>query len=147
MQLPDTSTTLAPKDAHKDGKPMVSLIPMDLLIEFLEPAYREGVQKYERESWRRGFVMSDLYDATQRHLKAFFFECEDYDPETLEAYQIKKHHLAGALFSLLSALHTQKYHPHLDNRRDPVTGNLKNLTNLKSQKDIVDNEPKSKSFP
>lgn len=123
MQLPDNKT-FAPKDAHKDGKPIVSLIPMDLLIEFLEPAYREGLIKYEQESWRRGFLLSDLYDAAQRHIQAFFFECEDHDQEALERFQIKKHHLAGAIFSLLSALHTQKYHPHFDNRRDPATGDL-----------------------
>lgn len=114
----------APKDAKKDGKPTVSLLPQDILMEYVVAAYEEGLIKYERESWRRGFVVSELIDAERRHVKAFFERCEDYDLETERDYGIKKHHIAGAIFSLLSILHTLKYHPHLDDRRDPATGDL-----------------------
>ncbi len=112
------SNGLAPKNASMDGKPKVTLIPMDILIEFLVPAYDEGIEKYERESWRRGFPVSEMIDACKRHTDAFFHDNEDIDPDSTT----KKHHLAGAIFSLISALHTLKYHPELDDRTDPATG-------------------------
>lgn len=112
---------LAPKNDTADKKPDASLIPMDILIEFLVPAYEEGLIKYDRESWRRGFQVSRLEAAARRHMTAFFNSGEDFDPEAA-ALGVKKHHLAGAVFSLLSILHTLKYHPELDDRKDPVTG-------------------------
>jgi hypothetical protein len=115
----------APKDARKEGKPRPSLLPMDILIEFLLPAYEEGLIKYEKESWRRGFKVSELMDAVDRHKSAFFHGCEDYDKEA-EKNGVIKHHLSGAIFSLISALHTLKYHPELDDRRYPNRGDIKN---------------------
>jgi len=114
----------APKNANKDGKPKVSLLPMDILIECLVPAYEEGIIKYERESWRRGFKITEMRDAAERHMTAFFDLCEDYDVEAKEKFNIDKHHLGGAIFSLLSAFHTMKYHSELDDRRSPVNGQL-----------------------
>ncbi len=108
----------APKNAAQDGKPRVTLIPMDILMEYLIPAYEEGIIKYERESWRRGFPVSAMIDACKRHTDAFFYKKEDIDPDS----STNKHHLAGAIFSLISALHTLKYHPELDDRTDPATG-------------------------
>jgi len=117
--------TTAPKDAAKEGKPRPSLLPMDILIDFICPAYEEGDIKYERESHRRGFPVTDLIDALDRHKKAFVAG-EDYDPETKEKYGIDKHHVAAMVFCCLSLLHTLKYHPHLDDRRDPANGMLLN---------------------
>jgi hypothetical protein len=88
------------------GKVRPSLLPLDVLIKYVVPAYEEGVIKYERESWRQGFYVSDLIDAAQRHIEAFFWKGEDYDQEAWDQFKIKKHHLAGAIFSLLSILHT-----------------------------------------
>jgi len=120
----------APKNAAQDGKPRVTLIPMDVLIEFVIPAYEEGLIKYERESWRQGFIVSEMVDACKRHLDAFFHDNEDIDPES----QTNKHHLSGAVFSLLAALHTLKYHPELDDRTDPATGQPGNIINLENKK-------------
>ena len=119
-------TNLAPKNASQEGKAKMTLLPMDILAEFLVPAYEEGLLKYSRESWRRGFRVSELIDACERHVTAF---CggEDIDPDALT----QKHHLSGAVFSLLSALHTLKYHPELDDRRHLATGEL-----LKNQERI-----------
>jgi len=102
----------APKNNEIDGKPKVSLLPMDMLIKYVVPAYEEGVQKYERESWRKGFPVSVMIDAALRHITAFFWEGEDTDPDSL----VGKHHLAGAIFSLLSVLHTLDIRPELDDR-------------------------------
>lgn len=109
---------LAPKNAGEEGKPRVTLIPMDILTEYLTPAYNEGIEKYERESWRRGFPVSEMIDACKRHTDAFFHGNEDIDPDSTT----EKHHLAGAIFSLISALHTLKYHPELDDRTNPANG-------------------------
>jgi len=120
----------APKNATQDGKPRVTLIPMDILMEYLIPAYEEGIIKYERESWRRGFIVSEMIDACKRHTDAFFYKNEDIDPDSTT----KKHHLAGAIFSLISALHTLKYHPELDDRTDPATGDSNTELEKEEQK-------------
>ncbi len=111
----------APKDAAKDGKAKMSLIPMDILMEFLPPAYEEGILKYERESWRRGFKVTEMVDAAQRHLTDFSHKNEDYDPSA-EKLGVMKHHLSGTIFSCLSILHTLKYHSEFDDRVNPATG-------------------------
>lgn len=115
---------LAPKMAREEKKDRMSLIPMDILRDFLLPAYEEGLIKYERESWRRGFKISELIDAADRHKESFMYRMEDFDPEAYEKFGIMKHHLAGAIFSLVSALHTLEYHPELDDRRSPSNGTI-----------------------
>ena len=106
----------APKNNEQENKPQMSLIPLDILRDFLEPAYREGLIKYSRESWRGGFKTSVMFDALQRHLTQFFYDGEDYDIEA-ENIGVKKHHLGGALFCLLCMCDTVKNHPEMDDRR------------------------------
>lgn len=107
-----TKPHVAPKNNVQEGKPRPSLLPMDVLIKHLLPAYEEGVLKYERESWRQGFYVSTLFDAAQRHLNEFFYLGQDIDPGS----STKKHHLSCALFSILSILHTLDTRPELDDR-------------------------------
>lgn len=118
-----TGKQTAPKDHLKEKKLDPSLLPMDVLIKYVVPAYQEGLQKYERESWRRGFHTSTLLAACQRHLAAYTGG-EDYDPEPKEKFDIDKHHLGAAIFCLLSILHSNEHHPELDDRRDIRTGNV-----------------------
>jgi len=127
---------LAPKNADADGKVKASLIPWDILMEFLPPAYEEGLIKYEKESWRRGFKVSQMFESATRHLTTFYYQGENLDPEAVEKYGIEKHHLAGAIFSLLSILHTMKYRPELDDRRSPTNGYL--LQEPKNDRKITD---------
>lgn len=113
-----------PKNIDKENKPKPSLIPMDLLIKALEPAYREGLIKYYRESWRIGFPTSDMYDGLMRHISAYFYDKEDYDPDAAKL-GIKKLHLGGALFCIICMIDTLYNHPELDNRgKDYATKNL-----------------------
>lgn len=91
----------APKNNIEENKPQMSLIPLDLLTELLEPAYREGLLKYERESWRKGFKVSVMMDAVLRHLSKFYYDKEDYDEETFNKYDILKHHLGAAIFGII----------------------------------------------
>lgn len=111
-------TKTAPKNNLKENKPQPSLIPFDILIKYLEPAYREGLIKYSRESWREGFWVSDMVDASLRHITEFFYEKEDFDPDS-EKLGVIKHHLGGAIFSLLCILQTLEKRPELDDRFFP----------------------------
>lgn len=106
----------APKNNNTENKAQVSLIPLDLIIPMLEPAYREGIIKYQRESWRLGFNSTVMYDALMRHLKAWFFDLESYDPETKKKYDIDKHHLGAAMFCLINLYATEMKFPGLDDR-------------------------------
>lgn len=105
----------APKNNVAEGKARMSLIPIDILAKYVTPAYEEGLLKYERESWRLGFNTSVLFDAAQRHQEAFFYQGEDFDKDAAKL-GITKHHLAGAIFSLLSILHSLENYPELDDR-------------------------------
>lgn len=106
---------VAPKNIDQENKSKPSLIPLDILIKYLEPAYREGLIKYYRESWRLGFKTTDMYDAAIRHLEKYFYQKENWDPDA-EKLGIIKHHLGGALFSILCMLDTFENHPELDDR-------------------------------
>jgi hypothetical protein len=106
----------APKNNEQENKPQMSTIPLDLLRDFLEPAYREGLIKYSRESWREGFLATVMVDSLLRHITQWFFDLEEYDPDAAKL-GVKKHHLGGALFCLICLCDMVKNHPELDNRK------------------------------
>ena len=106
----------APKNNTTEDKAQISLIPLDIIIPMLEPAYREGILKYQRESWRLGFNSTVMYDALMRHLTKWFFELESYDLEAKEMHNIDKHHLGAAMFCLINLYATDKNFPDLDDR-------------------------------
>jgi len=106
----------APKNNNLEDKPQVSLLPLDLLIPMLEPAYREGIIKYDRESWRLGFTSTIMYDALMRHLLKWFFNNETFDPESISKHNINKHHLGAVLFCAINLYNTEMNFPHLDDR-------------------------------
>ena len=107
---------IAPKNNKKENKPQDSLIPLDILIPMLEPAYREGVQKYDRESWRLGFNATVMYDSLMHHLRAWFFDLESYDTEAKEKFNIDKHHLGAVIFCVINLYATEMKFPELDDR-------------------------------
>lgn len=106
----------APKNNVDENKPQPSLLPMDILVPMLEPAYREGIIKYQRESWRLGFKSTVMYDALRRHLDKWFYELESFDSGPKEKYNINKHHLGAAMFCLINLYMTEMHHPELDDR-------------------------------
>ena len=106
----------APKNNINENKSQPSLLPLDILIDMLEPAYREGVIKYERESWREGFNSTVMYDALMRHLKAWFYDLESYDPEPKKKFGIDKHHLGAVIFCAINLYVTDMSFPELDDR-------------------------------
>lgn len=106
----------APKNNIQENKAQVSLLPIDVLIEMLEPAYREGLIKYERESWRLGFNSTVMFDAAMRHLTRWFYKGESFDPESKERFNIDKHHLGAVIFCLINLYLTERDHKNLDDR-------------------------------
>jgi len=110
----------APKNTEKEKKPDASLIPLDLLIEFLVPAYEEGLIKYHRDSWREGFTTTHMVGAHLRHLKDYM-KGEDFDQDTWKEFKMKKHHLGAMLFCILCMCDTFKNHPDLDDRRHLIS--------------------------
>ena len=106
----------APKDNLIENKLQANLIPLDLIIPMLEPTYREGIIKYKPESWRAGFNSSVMYAALMRHLNAWFFDLESYDPESKEKFNINKHHLGAAMFCMINLYNTDMNFPGLDDR-------------------------------
>jgi hypothetical protein len=115
----------APKNIVEENKAKMSAIPLDLLRDYLLPAYAEGWVKYYRESWRGGFKTSDMFDALQRHSTKYFYELENYDQETWERYKLKKKHLSAMLFCVLCMCDTDKNHPELDDRESIFNGKIK----------------------
>lgn len=111
----------APKNHITLAKDPMTAIPLDMLRKYLLPAYQEGFILYERESWRRGFKTSVMVEAILRHTERFFYHNENLDPDSLKV-GIEKHHLAGVIFSSISALHSLENYPELDDRFDPATG-------------------------
>jgi len=128
----------APKNNSLENKSQVSLIPLDLIIPLLEPAYREGIIKYQRESWRLGFNSTIMYDALMRHLTAWFFKLESNDPEAKEKYNIEKHHLGAAIFCLINLYNTEKNFHDLDDRPLNLLEKLKkNIINKDKKVDTI----------
>ncbi len=120
----------APKNNQIEGKPHPSLIPMDILMNHLCPAYDEGLKKYYRESWRLGFPVSVSFDAMQRHAIHFFYFGEDIDPDSTTM----KHHLSGVIFNAICILNTLEQRPDLDDR--PAKGKKKCLNSQSGQNRI-----------
>ena len=102
----------APKNYIEEGKAQMSLLPLDVLRKYIVPAYEEGILKYDRESWRKGFNTSILMDAAIRHLEEFYYQGKDYDLLS----PTNKHHLSGVVFCCLSILYSLENFPELDDR-------------------------------
>jgi hypothetical protein len=90
MSTKDTN----PKDALGCKKPPLSVIPCPVLYE-IGAGMLEGACKYRRHNYRiAGVRMSVYYDATMRHLMAWW-EGEDVDPDS------GMNHIAKAITSLI----------------------------------------------
>jgi len=122
---------VAPKDIIE--KSDLSTIPLDLLDELLDPTYAEGLFKYYKESWRKGFPISVLYSALRRHLNQFFFEREDFDKETFEKYGIQKTHLGAIIFCCISMYNSLKLNKGFDDR-PYIKKKRENKHNIKKKK-------------
>lgn len=113
--------TRAPKNTAQEGKPDLSLLPMDLL-EGLARAYEYGCYKYSRNSWRKGFPQSEMIAASRRHDSDFWEKGEFFDKEAEEA-GFKVDHISMQIFNLLCVLDAELNHPQFcDRHNNPNKG-------------------------
>lgn len=97
----------------KEGKPDLSLLPLDILSG-LARTYEAGMLKgYDRSDWRNGFPPSELVAAALRHLSKFWDEGVHWDEEILEKFDFKSHHIDMAIFNLVALKNTLLNHPNL----------------------------------
>lgn len=109
------------------------LLPYDALDEVVS-VLRYGAKKYTARNWENGIHYSRLYAATIRHMKAFFQEREDIDPESSELHLAH----AGANILFLLALHKRGSYQ-FDDRPNSIITKLKipyENSNPKTDKDI-----------
>lgn len=93
---------------HDAGKLRYSLLPVHPIAHIVK-VLTLGATKYTDRNWEKGFPWSDIYDATKRHLEAWW-DGQDLDTETSIT------HLAHAACNLLFLIEFEKTHKELDNR-------------------------------
>lgn len=101
------------KNDAAEGKPDMSLLPLDILAHVARP-YEYGLIKYGRNNWRKGFDTNRSIAAALRHISAWQDKGEDYDQEALEK-GVEMHHISCAIFNLLCVLDAIHNHPELVN--------------------------------
>lgn len=95
---------------QKGVKPQrYSLMPWGALDKVAE-LYGSGAQKYAEHNWRLGYDWSKSMDALMRHLKAWWEEGEEIDPDR------HCHHLTAVVFHALALLEFTETHPEKDDR-------------------------------
>lgn len=115
-----------PKDLLAIKKSPLELIPSSGLIHTAQ-AFKEGV-KYGAFNWRTEKVGCMTYiGAAKRHIEQFV-DGENFDPKA----SIKKHHLAGAIASLMIILDAWETENIIDDR--PPRGNASNLLDFYEDK-------------
>jgi len=67
-------------DKESKGKLRFSLLPIEAVREIIK-VFEFGAKKYSDFNWRKGCEWSKYYDATQRHLTAYWNN-ENTDAET-----------------------------------------------------------------
>ena len=90
------------------GKPQFNLLPPEALEECAK-VLTFGVEKYGRANWAKGIPISELIDATMRHINKFN-KGIDYDEET------KTLHITNACVNLMFAIWMMMNKPEMDDR-------------------------------
>jgi len=120
---PEHFTPLTSAIKHDQGKPQISLIPSEAILEMAK-GFTYGANKYGRKNYEAGMNHSRLLDAALRHLLAV--SSGDYtDSESGNS------HLSHAMASLAMLIYMQKHHPQLDdiksnNNQEEKQGNKYN---------------------
>ena len=91
-----------------NGKPRVSLVPMEPLLE-LADLYSRGARKYGDNNWTLGIKWSRIFDALMRHTSKWW-NGEDYDAED------GQHHMAAVAWCAFTLLEYKKTRPEFDDR-------------------------------
>jgi len=75
-----TAFTTAPKNDEIEGKPDLSLLPLDILAEVAK-TYKYGTIKYKRNSHRVGFETDRMIAACLRHISEWNDRGQEYDKD------------------------------------------------------------------
>lgn len=95
------------------GKPMMSLLPPRAKLMGAR-AFSFGAEKYGKHNWMLGLPYSELYDALERHMTAFW-SGEDLDPES------GLPHMAHAIACVMMLAETAEMNKDYDDRPSTLT--------------------------
>lgn len=123
---------------HKQGKPPISLIPSEAIIEEAK-AFEYGAGKHGRYSFRDGIVYVDLIDAAFRHLLALS-KGEDIDEESgcLHAAMVRT--------NMAMLIYQMEYHPEMDDRYKAKAVDTKEFPKKLTDKELADLEQDFSTF-
>jgi hypothetical protein len=111
-----------PKDIVAVSKAPMSCVPAGVLAEVAVAMY-EGACKYGRHNYRVGGVQASIYyDATMRHLMAWW-EGQDFDPDTATPQHLGLSHVTKAIASLV-VLRDAMLQSQLNDDRPPSLGSI-----------------------
>jgi Domain of unknown function (DUF5664) len=94
---------------HDLGKARFHLVPIKPIQDLVD-VLEFGANKYSDDNWRAGFDWSRLYDATMRHLFAWYAGEDVAEDSGLN-------HLAHAMCNIVFLLEFEKTHPERDDRK------------------------------
>lgn len=113
---------------YDDGKLEWDMIPFEIL-EDLVRIYMMGRDKYDKNDWKKGIVVSRLFNAAMRHMLASW-NGEDLDPES------KLPHNMHAVWNLIAIEWMKKNRPDMDDR-DLIPDDQKILVSRDSNIDFA----------
>jgi len=133
----------APKNDAIEQKPRLELLPMDLLG-LVADTYDYGTSKYYHNSHRQGFPTNRMISAALRHISNWNDEGQEFDLDAYERTGKKVHHIAMAIFNLLSVLEAIKYHP--DKVKNYIRSDFKSQVPIDDMPELVERIEKLKEF-
>lgn len=108
-EIEDAIVSKQKADRFNKGKRRMAMIPLDCHI-WEADGFAYGANKYEKDNWRKGMLVSEQMDCLMRHLTSFYFDGIDIDEES------GVHHLGLAQCNLAMLVNTIQHHPELDDR-------------------------------
>lgn len=94
------------------GKARMSLVPRQPLLDIVA-CLEVGANKYATDAWRGGMEWTRVWDALDRHARAWLAG-EEVDPQDGQL------HLAAVAVNAMFLLEYKHTHPELDNRYKPT---------------------------
>ena len=98
---------------HDQGKPMLSLVPLDFIAGVGEAFTYGATQKYDPHNFKKGIQTQRLLDAALRHI---YLEISGIPIDTESNLEHWK--LAGASIAMYAYM--KRHHPELDDRYIPT---------------------------
>jgi len=133
----------APKNNTTEQKHRLELLPLDLLGHVAD-TYEYGTSKYYHNSHRKGFMTDTMISAALRHISNWNDEGQEFDLDAFEQTGKKVHHVAMAIFNLLSVLESITYYP--DKVNNFIRDNFKSQIPINDMPELVDRIERLRKF-